>query len=301
MNKEQIVEKMVSGLMAVQRKRPLVHMIPNYVTAALCADGISAIGGRPLMAQAAEEMEEITGSACGLAVNLGQPSNEKYAACERALVTAGKKGIPVVLDPVGAGASGYRREAAVRLFSIPWSGVLKGNSSEIHTVLTGSLAHTGVDSVGNFFHEAEAEKLLLQMESQNRSMVIAETGPVDKILWRDRDGGKRKALLLHHETERPVVLVGTGCLTGAVMGAILAAAWKEKGQPLEETETALLAAAAVSAVSFCGEYPGDVRSAAGCEYGCGYGTYKTALLDALSRFQEEKYGAYLMENLEIQL
>ena len=47
MNKEQIVEKMVSGLMAVQRKRPLVHMIPNYVTAALCADGISAIGGRP--------------------------------------------------------------------------------------------------------------------------------------------------------------------------------------------------------------------------------------------------------------
>ena len=60
MNKEQIAEEMLSCLLAVQRMHPLVHMIPNDVTAALCADGISAIGGRPLMAQAAEEMEEIS-------------------------------------------------------------------------------------------------------------------------------------------------------------------------------------------------------------------------------------------------
>lgn len=297
MNKEWIMGEMISGLLAVQKMHPLVHMIPNYVTAALCADGISAIGGRPLMAQAAEEMEEITGSSCGLAVNLGQPSSEKYAACEQALMTARKKGIPVILDPVGAGASGYRKEAAARLFSIPWSGVLKGNSSEIHTILTGSLAHTGVDSVGEFSHETEAESLLLQMESQGRSMVIAETGFVDKILWRDGNSGKGKILLLHHKAERPVVLVGSGCLTGAVMGTILAAAWKEKKRPLKETETALLAAAAVSIISFCGEY--EHTGAMGDAPRGGYGTYKTALLDALSRFQEEAYRAYLMENLEI--
>ena len=251
------------------------------------------------MAQAAEEMEEITGSACGLAVNLGQPSNEKYAACERALMAARKKGIPVVLDPVGAGASGYRQEASARLFSIPWSGVLKGNCSEIHTMLTGSLAHTGVDSVGEFYHGAEAESLLEQMGSQNRSMVIAETGFVDKILWRDRRSGKRKHLLLHHRAERPVVLVGSGCLTGAVMGTMLAAAWKEKKRPLKETETAFLAAAAVSVISFCGEY--ESAGGMGDAPREGYGTYKTALLDTLSRFREEAYWAYLMENLEIQL
>ena len=298
MNKEQIAEEMLSCLLAVQRMHPLVHMIPNYITAALCADGISAIGGRPLMAQAAEEMEEITGSACGLAVNLGQPSNEKYKACKIALETAGTKGIPAVLDPVGAGASGYRRDAAARLFSVPWSGVLKGNSSEIHTVLTGSLAHTGVDSVGEFSHEAEAEILLSQMEGQNRRMVIAETGSVDKILWRDEESGKGKCLLLHHRAERSVILVGSGCLTGAVMSAMLAAAWKEKNRSLKETEMALSAAAAVSIISFCGEYTytGGMREAS---WG-GYGTYKTALLDALSRFQEEAYRNYLIENLEMQ-
>lgn len=298
MNKEQIVEEMLSCLLAVQRIHPLVHMIPNYVTAALCADGISAIGGRPLMAQAAEEVEEITGSACGLAVNLGQPSNEKYKACARGFETAGEKGIPAVLDPVGAGASGYRRDAAARLFSIPWSGVLKGNSSEIHTVLTGSLAYTGVDSVGEFSHEAEAEILLSQMEKQNRRMVIAETGFVDKILWRDEESGKGKCLLLRHRVERPVILVGSGCLTGAVMGAVLAAAWKEKNHFLRETEIALSAAAAVSIISFCGEYTytGGMEEVSRR----GYGTYKTALLDSLSRFQGEAYRNYLIENLEMQ-
>ena len=298
MNKERIVEEMLSCLLTVQRMRTLVHMIPNSVTAALCADGISAIGGRPLMAQAAEEMEEITGSACGLAVNLGQPSNEKYKACERALETAEGKGIPAVLDPVGAGASGYRRDAAARLFSIPWSGALKGNSSEIHTVLTGSLTHTGVDSVGEFSHEAEEEILLSQMERQNRRMVIAETGSVDKILWRDENSRKEKCLLLRHRVERPVILVGSGCLTGAVMGAMLAAAWKKKKRPLKETEMALSAAAAVSIISFCGEYKYTGGMGEACREG--YGTYKTTLLDALSRFQKEAYRAYLMENLEMQ-
>ena len=199
---------------------------------------------------------------------------------------------------MGAGASGYRKDAATRLFSIPWSGVLKGNSSEIHTVLTGSLAYTGVDSVGEFSHEAEAEILLSQMEKQNRRMVIAETGFVDKILWRDEESGKGKCLLLRHRVERPVILVGSGCLTGAVMGAVLAAAWKEKNHFLRETEIVLSAAAAVSIISFCGEYTytGSMEEVSRG----GYGTYKTALLDALSRFQEEAYRNYLIENLEMQ-
>ena len=94
----------------VKDQAPLVHMIANYVTASFCADVMAAMGARPLMAQAPEEMEEITGSADGLAVNLGQPSEEKYLACERALQTAGnlgRRGVRIPEKSVGQSVRGF--------------------------------------------------------------------------------------------------------------------------------------------------------------------------------------------------
>ena len=182
---ETVREEILRSVRELKEIRPLLHMIPSYVTAALCADAISAAGGRPLMAQAKEEMEEITGSADGLAVNMGQPSEEKFLSCRLALETAAKKGIPVMFDPVGAGASAYRREMMAELLSIPWSGVLKGNSSEIHTLLTGALAHDGVDSIGEFSHEQEAFRYLSREAARGRNLVIAETGKRDR-LWETR-------------------------------------------------------------------------------------------------------------------
>ena len=85
---ETVREEILRSVRELKEIRPLLHMIPSYVTAALCADAISAAGGRPLMAQAKEEMEEITGSADGLAVNMGQPSEEKFLSCRLALETA---------------------------------------------------------------------------------------------------------------------------------------------------------------------------------------------------------------------
>ena len=74
---ETVREEILRSVRELKEIRPLLHMIPSYVTAALCADAISAAGGRPLMAQAKEEMEEITGAADGLAGNIGQPAEEK--------------------------------------------------------------------------------------------------------------------------------------------------------------------------------------------------------------------------------
>ena len=90
---------MAEAFSMVKDQAPLVHMIANYVTASFCADAMAAMGARPLMAQAPEEMEEITGSADGLAVNLGQPSEEKYLACERLVRSAEGKQLR---DPHGA-------------------------------------------------------------------------------------------------------------------------------------------------------------------------------------------------------
>lgn len=286
---------MAEAFSMVKDQAPLVHMIANYVTASFCADAMAAMGARPLMAQAPEEMEEITGSADGLAVNLGQPSEEKYLACERALQTAGNLGLPAVLDPVGAGASGYRKKASASLCAASWpgrawSGVLKGNSSEIHTVLTGAAAHSGVDSVGTFSHLEEEAAFLRDMREKGRKMVILETGAVDKLCWISESGGKDRIFraAFGHEKSRRVNLVGTGCVTGAVLGALLAAEHKKTGAMPGTDRMALLAASAVSMVSFCCEAIGDG----------GYGTHKWKLLDALSQPDLDLYEAYIGRNMK---
>ena len=369
-----VIAEIMEKLERVRARRPLLHMIPNTVTAAFCADAIAAVGGRPLMAQAPEEMEEITGHADGLVVNLGQPSREKYTACRSALETAARIGLPVVLDPVGAGASEYRRGRTAALAGLPWSGVIKGNGAELHGVLTGGLSHSGVDSVGRFSNEAAGYEFLerscgrtagkgepgmgcpggIPDENQDgvpgktvtppvRRLVLAETGPVDRILWISacseevlsageagsgcasesvvslqtsdraacedsgacgssgsisalaggqavfRDGGgiggvRRNRILLHHDTEHPAPLVGTGCVSGAVLGTLLAA----ERQPDSRT-LAVLAAASLSLVAF----------ALGQQTGKGYGSCKMGLLDVLGNPDREAYLAYLGRNLEI--
>lgn len=283
MEKEQLIEEILERYRKIRERKPLVHMIASYVTGAFCADAISAVGGRPLMAQAIEEMAEITPSAGALAVNLGQPSQEKYLACREALLAAAAAGLPAALDPVGAGASRYRKDATDRLVAIPWSGVIKGNGSEIHTILTGALAHEGVDSVGTYDHGAAVWQFLARAREAGRTLAIAETGAIDRIRWLE-DGGGRREIILHHRSERPVMLVGTGCVAGAVLGAVLAA--ETAGiSPLSARSLAVSAAAAVSFVSFCGER----------QESRGYGTYKAGFLDSLSVLDEAAYREYLTE------
>ena len=168
--------------------------------------------------------------------------------------------------------------------------MLKGNSSEIHTVLTGAAAHSGVDSVGTFSHLEEEAAFLRDMREKGRKMVILETGAVDKLCWISESGGKDRIFraAFGHEKSRRVNLVGTGCVTGAVLGALLAAEHKKTGAMPGTERMALLAASAVSMVSFSCEAIGDG----------GYGTYKWKLLDALSQPDLDLYEAYIGRNMK---
>lgn len=168
--------------------------------------------------------------------------------------------------------------------------MLKGNSSEIHTVLTGAAAHSGVDSVGTFSHLEEEAAFLMDMREKGRKMVILETGAVDKLCWISESGGKDRIFraAFGHEKSRRVNLVGTGCVTGAVLGALLAAEHKKTGAMPGTDRMALLAASAVSMVSFSCEAIGDG----------GYGTYKWKLLDALSQPDLGLYEAYIGRNMK---
>lgn len=241
-------------------QRPLVHMIPNSVTVALCTDGLSALGARPLMAQSPQEMEEIVSHADAVVVNMGQPSLEKLEAARIAIQTAGNQEIPLVFDPVGAGASGFRQREYGRLLQMKWKGIIKGNRSEAAALQSGLLSHQGIDSIGEFDLRMNAE----------RGRVWAVSGPEDLVF------DETRRFVLPHRAGRKMMLTGSGCLTGAVMGACCCV----------EPDPVTAALAAFLIMAYAGEKAAAQR---------GYGSQKTALLDALTEIDSREFGAYLME------
>ena len=129
----------------IRKTSPLIHNITNYVTANDCANILLACGASPTMADDASEVEEITAISNALNINIGTLN-----AMVEGMFLAGKKanalGRPVVLDPVGAGASRLRTETACRLIDEIRFTVIRGNISEIKTLASGSGTTKGVDA-----------------------------------------------------------------------------------------------------------------------------------------------------------
>lgn len=274
----------------IRKKRPLIHMIPNTVSAALCADGLAALGARPLMAVAPEEMPEILFQADACVINLGQLNQEKKEAARQALLQVERYKKLVVLDPVGCGASTFRMEAVQELLDLPWSGILKGNASEIYSIQQRTLTQEGIDSLEQRYISEDA--------SPGRVYLV--TGASDCILW------QKGKLELSHQTPVSRNIVGTGCLAGAVAGACLGAAASQ-----DETEFFLLEK---SEREFTGERPASsiernmIKAAAAASLGMeyvleeiekctGYGAAKSALLDSLGRLSEKEFLDWLKRRL----
>ena len=133
-------------LEAVRREAPLVHSITNLVVMQTTANALLALGASPVMAHAAEEMADITGLASALVLNIGTLSPPWVASMHLALQTANARSIPVVIDPVGAGASPYRTRAALELLEASKGAILRGNASEIAALAGFSGTTKGVDS-----------------------------------------------------------------------------------------------------------------------------------------------------------
>ena len=119
----------------LRRRRPLVHCISNIVTANDCANLLLACGASPMMAEAPEEMEEITRIADATVLNLGTPSREKYAAARICLEQSKRSGKPVVLDPVGVGAGEWRLRNAASLLSAAPPDIVRVNLAEAEALL----------------------------------------------------------------------------------------------------------------------------------------------------------------------
>lgn len=251
-------EEVLEIFQRIRQKQPLIHMIPNGVSASLCADGLSVLGARPLMAVASQEMEEIVAQADGIVVNLGQLTQEKREAAYLALETAGKINKPAVLDPVGCGASAFRLETVQQLLKIQWKGIIKGNQSEVYSIQQGILTREGID--------ARTERRLSTTGYEERIFLVS--GEVDRILWKDeiQNLWKKKA--------RRYNIVGTGCLLGAVAGACYSV----------EKEPKRAAKAAALGMMYA------IEKADSAE---GYGQAKIALLNALEQLDKEEFSDWM--------
>jgi hydroxyethylthiazole kinase len=217
-----------STLRVLRDRRPLVHQITNYVVMNETANATLALGALPVMAHAREEVEEMVGLAGALVLNIGTLSPHWVEA----MVAAGKRAnatrTPVVLDPVGAGATSYRTDTAKRILSDVDVTVLRGNAGEVATLLGVEAEVRGVESIGAGGDPAE----LARAAAGALRLVASVTGPVDHV----SDGEKVLAVANGHELLGRVT--GTGCMSSALTGCFLAA---KPDAPLEAAAEALAA------------------------------------------------------------
>ena len=217
-----------ADLAAIRERRPLVHQITNYVVMNETANATLALGALPVMAHAPEEVEELAAVAGALVLNIGTLSQHWIEAMLLAAKAANRVGVPVVLDPVGAGATKLRTETAKRLLGESEIAVVRGNAAEVATLAGRQAEIRGVESMGADDSGSE----LARTAASALGCVVAVTGPVDHV----SDGERVVAVANGHELLSTVT--GTGCMSTAITGCFLAVA---ADRPLEAAAEALVA------------------------------------------------------------
>ena len=213
-------------LRRLRERKPLVHQITNYVVMNETANATLALGALPVMAHAPEEVEEMVALAGALVLNIGTLSSHWVDAMLRAGRAASARGIPIVLDPVGAGATSYRTEAAKRILDEIAVTVLRGNPGEVATLVGVEAEVRGVESIGAGEDAAE----LARRAGEALGIVASVTGPVDHV----SDG--RTVLSVSNGDAMLATVTGTGCMSSALTGCFLAA---KPESPLEAAAEAL--------------------------------------------------------------
>jgi hydroxyethylthiazole kinase len=202
------------SLAALRERKPLVHQITNYVVMNETANATLALGALPVMAHAPEEMEEMVGLAGALVLNIGTLSAHWVEAMLAAGWAANTRGVPVVLDPVGAGATAYRTDTARRILDEVDVAVLRGNAGEIATLVGVAAEVRGVESVATGADPAE----LAREAARTLGVIASVTGPVDHV-----SDGERVAAISNGDPMLATI-TGTGCMSSAVTGCFLAVA-----------------------------------------------------------------------------
>ncbi len=246
-------------LRRIGEERPLVHHITNYVTVNLVANVTLCTGALPVMAHAREEVEEMSSLASALVLNIGTLDRVQIDAMLLAGKKANERGVPVLLDPVGAGATSLRTWTVERLLSELEIAVVCGNAGEVATLAGLSAEVRGVESLSGDAREA-AEKAAGAL-----GVTVAATGETDYV----SDGVRTLAAGNGH----PLMgrIVGSGCASTAVVGCFAAVGTEGRSDPKM-----------VAGALACFGLAGEVAAEAPPDGASGPGTFEVRLLDALA-------------------
>ncbi|OYT59987.1 hydroxyethylthiazole kinase [Euryarchaeota archaeon ex4484_178] len=231
------------NLEKVRRKNPLVQNITNFVVMNTTANALLAIGASPVMAHAPQELEDMVNIADALVINIGTLDSHWVESMRMAVKIANSLDKPVVLDPVGAGATKYRTQIALSLLENGNIKILRGNFSEIQSLL-GSGKTKGVDALG--YEENIAKKTVIEA-SERFGTTVALTGKTDFI-----SDGKR-LFMVDNGTPMLGKVTGTGCMVTSIMGAFITVA-----TPLEAAVSTLVVFGIAAEKAFEeAKYPGS--------------------------------------------
>lgn len=251
MNIHAILEK-------VRAASPLVHHITNWVTIYDCAQVVKTLGASPVMAHSTDEAADMAAIASALVLNIGTLTEETVTAMKCAAAVAGKRGIPVVLDVCGAGATPLRNAKTAELLDTGAIAIIKGNASEIASVAGLAVATKGVDSGAVADDMADVAKTL----AAARNATVVVTGKTDIVT----DG----AVLYRVNNGHPMMtaVVGTGCMAASVVGTFAAV----------EANRPVAAAAGLAVYEIAAELAAETAN--------GPMAFKTAMFDALYGLDE---------------
>lgn len=231
-----------SYVKSIRSNKPLIHCISNIVTANDCANLLLALGASPIMAQAPEEMSEITVLADALVINTGTPDSAKFEAARRAGMAANKKGIPVTLDPVGAGASKWRLESINALLLDVKPSIIRANYGEVCALIGNELKEHGVDSETGTQQKALR---VAQLLAKKYSCTVLLSGSDDIITDAEH------AEIITGGSELMKQITGAGCMLSCLCAAFSTASnsfdaaltashcWKETAKSAELHAAAL--------------------------------------------------------------
>ena len=255
--------KAAGNLQKIRETKPLIHNITNFVVMNYTANVLLAMGASPVMAHAENEVEDMVAFAGALVLNIGTLTDSWVAS----MITAGERATvlkkPIILDPVGSGATPFRTASARAIIAKTKVSVIRGNASEILSLGSQQATTKGVDSTRSVRDAAVTASLL----AKELDTILAITGPIDLVT-----DGSRVLNIANGHPLMPYV-TGTGCSATAVIGAFAAV----------DTDYLTAAATALAFFGLAGEMAGESVT--------GPGSFMIHLLDALYTMTPEQLEA----------
>jgi len=256
----QFAGKTADNLKKIRESKPLIHNITNFVVMNFTANVLLALGASPVMAHADNEVEEMVDHAAALVLNIGTLTDSWISTMIKAGRRASSLGKPIILDPVGAGATQLRTNAVKAIQAQTWVSIIRGNASEILSLAGNNTAVKGVDSINSINEAIEASAIL----ARELGTTLAITGQSDLVT-----DGRRSFRIEGGHALMPYV-TGTGCAATAVVGAFHAV----------DKDPVSAAATGLSFFGIAGETAGQQAA--------GPGTFMIHLLDALYTLTPEE-------------